>query len=63
LATMCYYQMFSRCKFLTNAYFPNLNSDTVIDEVVGEQDAFYNAANNIETQCSDTTIVINSTSV
>jgi hypothetical protein len=63
LAGSCYYSMFSCCTSLTNAYFPNLDSDTVIDEVVGNQEAFYDAAHNIETQCSDKTIIINSTSV
>ena len=63
LAEDCYYNMFTKCTSLTNAYFPNLDSNTVIDEVVGNQEAFYGAADNIETQCSDKTIIINSTSV
>ena len=61
LAYDCYKYMFENCTSLTNAYFPNLNSNTVIDEVVGEQYAFAEAADNIETQCSDGTIIINST--
>ena len=61
LAGSCYSSMFYYCSSLTNAYFPNLDSNTVINEIVGNQYAFYDAANNIETQCSDTIIVINST--
>ena len=63
LAESCYFDMFYCCTSLTNAYFPNLNSETVINEVVGEYGAFDGAASNIETQCSDKTIIINSTSV
>ena len=59
----CYECMFYGCTSLTNAYFPNLDSDTVINEVVEGQVTFYDAADNIETQCSDKTIIINSTSV
>jgi hypothetical protein len=33
----CYNNMFYGCTSLTNAYFPNLDSNTVINEVVGEQ--------------------------
>jgi hypothetical protein len=63
LAYICYSEMFYGCTSLTNAYFPNLDSDTVIDEVVGNQEAFYGAASNIETECLDRTIIINSTAV
>ena len=35
LAGLCYYYMFNNCTSLTNAYFPNLDSDTVINEIVG----------------------------
>ena len=59
LAEECYYYMFSDCTSLTNAYFPNLDSDTVINEVVGNQLAFSNAADNIKTQCSNGIIIIN----
>ena len=51
--------MFSWCTSLTNAYFPNLDSDTVINKVVGNQLAFSNAADNIKTQCSNGIIIIN----
>jgi hypothetical protein len=60
LAEECYFGMFYDCTSLTNAYFPNLDSDTVIDEVTLNHWAFDTAARNIKVQCSDTTIVINS---
>jgi hypothetical protein len=63
LAEDCYYNMFKKCTSLTNAYFPNLDSNTVIANIVEKQYAFSNAADDIETQCSDKTIIINSTSV
>ena len=63
LADYCYGSIFSECTSLTNAYFPKLDSETVINEVVENQYAFYDAAPNIETQCLDITIIINSTSV
>ena len=38
LANGCYYYMFGGCSSLTNAYFPNLDSNTVINEIVeGDQ--------------------------
>ena len=59
LANYCYEYMFENCTSLTQASFPNLDSNTVINEVVENQYAFDNAADNIETQCSDRIIYIN----
>ena len=59
----CYRYMFSYCTSLTQASFPNLERETVTTDVVRGDNAFYSAANNIETTCKDGILVINSTSV
>ena len=61
LANDCYYSMFKNCTSLTQASFPNLEKETVTNEVVAYQYAFNNAANDIETTCKDGILVINST--
>ena len=63
LAGSCYYNMFRDCTSLTQASFPNLGKETVTTDVVQNNSAFYEAANNIETTCKDGILVINSTSV
>ena len=63
LADGCYYGMFYACTSLTQASFPNLERETVTTKVVQDDNAFYAAANNIETTCKDGILVINSTSV
>lgn len=63
LVDYCYLSMFSYCTALKTASFPNLTRNKVETEVVENQTAFYNAASNIETTCSDGILVINSTSV
>ena len=61
LAYSCYFNMFQDCTSLTNAYYPNLGKETVTSEIVGSQDAFENAASNIEATCKDGIIIINKT--
>ena len=63
LANNCYYYMFYDCTSLTQASFPNLEKERVTAAVVQDNNAFYEAANNIETTCKDGILVINSTSV
>ena len=63
LADYCYSNMFNGCTSLAQASFPNLEKERVTTDVVQNNNAFYNAANNIETTCKDGILVINSTSV
>ena len=63
LADSCYILMFYGCTSLTQASFPNLEKEAVTADVVQNNSAFYDAANNIETTCKDGILVINSTSV
>ena len=63
LAIDCYLCMFMGCSSLTQASFPNLEKERVTTDVVQNNNAFYAAANNIETTCKDGILVINSTSV
>jgi hypothetical protein len=63
LASSCYNYMFSGCSSLTQAFFPNLEKETVASEVVEGQGAFSGAADNIETTCKDGTFTTNSKNI